>query len=148
MALLALFVRESAKVPKLPKQIFTIMAHYVPQAGIDNITGALSKRHSQPRLSITRRKPVKDPLTGEVVGYGPKEMFMQNKRNYKRHPRTEGEKKQLSRWTFACQEAPKIYKDPSHPRFMELYHRWKSQLSDTEPCKDFPRFVRSVLAQE
>ena len=50
------------------------MAHYVPSTGIENFTGALSKKKIQGvnHMTVTRRKKVKDPLTGEVVGLGPK----------------------------------------------------------------------------
>ena len=47
-----------------------------------------------------------------------------------------------------CREAPLIYKDKTHPRFMELYHLWRAQLTTDEPCKQFPNFVRAVLASE
>ena len=33
-------------------------------------------------------------------------------------------------------------------RFMELYNRWRAQLSDPEPYKQFPAFVRTVLLSE
>ena len=38
--------------------------------------------------------------------------------------------------------------DKSHPRFMELYHRWRAQLSDPDPYKQFLPFIRTVLASE
>ena len=52
------------------------MAHYVPTDGFENFTGALSKKKIQGvnHMTVTRRKKVKDPLTGEVVGFGPKEI--------------------------------------------------------------------------
>ena len=58
------------------------MAHYVPTDGIENFTGALSKKKIQGvnHMTVTRRKKVKDPLTGEVVGLGPKEIYAQERR--------------------------------------------------------------------
>jgi hypothetical protein len=126
------------------------MAHYVPTDGFENFTGALSKKKIQGvhHMTVTRRKKVKDPLTGEVVGFGPKEIFSQNHRDYKENPLTQGETVQRSRWREACREAPLICRDKNHPRFMEMYKRWRAQLSSNEPCQQFPNFVRTVLANE
>ena len=123
------------------------MAHYTAQAGIDGITGALKKK-DQARMSITRIKSVKDPITGEVVGHGPKELYLQERRNLKKNPLTEKEQAQRAKWREACKAAAEIIKDKSHPRYMELYHRWRAQLTTDAPCKQFPNFVRAVLAQE
>ena len=124
------------------------MAHYTPQAGLDDITGALNKNKRQHRLTVTRIKHIKDPVTGEVAGQGPKEIYVMNKRDYKYHPMTAGEKTQRSKWTEACRLASQIIRDKSHPRYIELYHRWRAHLEGPEPHKQFPNFVRSVLASE
>ena len=126
------------------------MAHYVPTDGFENFTGALSNKKIQGvhHMTVTRRKRVKDPLTGEVVGFGPKEIFSQNHRDYNENPLTQGETKQRGKWSQACREAPLICRDKNHPRFMEMYERWRAQLSSNEPCKQFPNFVRAVLASE
>ena len=126
------------------------MAHYEPSDGFENFTGALSKKKIQGvhRMTVTRRKRVKDPLTGEVVGLGPKEIYAQEHRDYKEHPLTFNETVQRSRWREACRAAAAIYKDKNHPRFMELYHLWRAQLTSDAPCKQFPNFVRTVLASE
>ena len=124
------------------------MAHYTPTAEFDHFTGALSKKKNTKRLCVTRIKSVKDPITGEVVGQGPKEIYAQERRDYKAHPLTPAEQSQRSRWREACREAQTIIRDKSHPRFMELYHKWRAQLGSTEPCKQFPNFVRTVLVQE
>ena len=99
-------------------------------------------------MTVTRRKKVKDPLTGEVVGLGPKEIYAQERRAYDEHPLTPKETVQRSQWREACREAPLIYKDKNHPRFMEMYHLWRAQLTSDAPCKLFPNFVRAVLASE
>ncbi len=126
------------------------MAHYVPTDGFENFTGALSKKKIQGvhHMTVTRRKKVKDPLTGEVVGLGPKEIYAQERRDYKEKPLTQGETKQRGKWSQACREAPLICRDKNHPRFMEMYERWRAQLSSDEPCKQFPNFVRAVLVTE
>ena len=126
------------------------MAHYVPSDGFENFTGALSKKKIQGinRMTVTRRKKVKDPLTGEVVGYGPKEIYAQDRRDLKEHPLTQGEVKQRSKWREACRAAAAIVRDKSHPRYMEMYERWRAQLTDKEACMQFPNFVRSVLVKE
>ena len=74
------------------------MAHYVPAEEFKELTGALSKRKDIRRYCITRIKHVKDPLTGEVVGTGPKEIYAQNRRDYRSAPLTPGEQVQRSRW--------------------------------------------------
>jgi hypothetical protein len=124
------------------------MAIYVPAAEFEQFTGALSKKKNINRLCVTRRKKVKDPLTGEVVGLGPKEIYAQERRDYKEHPLTPKETVQRSRWGEACREAPLICKDKNHPRFMEMYERWRAQLTSDAPCKQFPNFVRAVLVSE
>ena len=124
------------------------MAHLITSDGIPLLNGALSKRKSDTRLSITRVKPVKDPITNEVVGHGPNEFYTQNRRNYKKHPRTAGEQNQLSKWTVACRLATVIIHDKLHPRYMELYHRWREHVQSTDKPMQFPNFVRHVLSKE
>ena len=124
------------------------MAHYVPAEEFRELTGALSKRKDTRRYCITRIKHVKDPLTGEVVGKGPKEIYAQNRRDYNTDPLTPGEQLQRARWREACREAGDIIRDKAHPRYMELYQRWRTQLADDGPCKQFPNFVRAVLVKE
>lgn len=99
-------------------------------------------------MTVTRRKPIKDPLTGEVVGLGPKEIYVQERRDLEEHPYSENEKKNHRDWRKACRDALPIIRDKNHPRYMELYHRWRAQLSDPEPYKQFPAFVRTVLLSE
>ena len=125
-----------------------IMAHYVPAAEFKELTGALSKKKEQQRLCITRIKSIRDPLTGEVVGRGKKEIFAQERRDYDEAPLTPAEQKQRAKWREACREASVIVKDKSHPRYMELYQRWREQLDGDEPMKMFANFVRATLVQE
>ena len=101
------------------------MAHYVPAEEFKELTGALSKRKDTRRYCVTRIKHVKDPLTGEVVGTGPKEIYAQNRRDYRSAPLTPGEQVQRSRWRDACREA-----------------------TANAPCKQFGNFVRAVLVSE
>ena len=113
----------------------TTMGKFTISNGIETITGALKKTTEQgvDHITVTKKKHFRDPLTGEVVATGPNELFLQNKRDYGEHPLTEGETKQRGIWQEACREAQLIYRDKSHPRFMELYHRWRAQLSDPDP---------------
>ena len=124
------------------------MERYTAKPGFDNFSGASKKEKKAERLTVTRTKRVKDPITGEVVGLGPKEIYVQDKRDYKLHPMTEKEKIQREKWREACKEASEILKDKSHPQYMELYYRWRAQLQADKPCKQFPNFVRSVLVAE
>ena len=126
------------------------MAHYIATTGLEEFTGALSKRKVQGKnhMTVTRRKPIKDPLTGEVVAWGPKEIYIQDRRDLKEHPLTVNEKKNRGDWSKACKDALPILRNKSHPRYMELYYRWRAQLSDPEPYKQFQGFVKAVMMQE
>lgn len=126
------------------------MAHYKPTDGFGYFTGALSKKKIQgvDHMTVMRRKRVKDPITGEVVGLGPKEIYAQQRRDYDEHPMKEGEEKQRGKWTEACRLASVIIHDKSHPRYMELYQRWREHVQTSEEPKQFPNFVRSVLVNE
>ena len=124
------------------------MAHYEATAGLEYFTGALSKKKENIRLTTTRRKHIKDPLTGETVGLGPKEIYFQNRRDFDEHPYTNNEKRAHADWSVTCREAPAIINNKSHPRYMELYHRWRAQLSSPKAILQFPNFVRHVLSRE
>ncbi len=124
------------------------MARYQPTIAFKFLIGALSKNKDQKRLCITRIKTVKDPITGEVVGHGPKEIYAQERRDYKYHPLTEKEQAQRVKWREACKAAAEIIKDTSHPRYMEFYHRWREHANATEKPMQFPNFVRAELAKE
>ena len=99
-------------------------------------------------MTVTRRKPIKDPLTGEVVGLGPKEIYIQDRRDLDRHPLSVNEKKNRGDWSKACRDALPIIRDKNHPRFMELYHRWRTHVQESDKPMQFPNFVRAVLARE
>ena len=99
-------------------------------------------------MTVMRRKRVKDPITGEVVGMGPKEIYAQERRDYDKHPMKEGEEKQRGKWKEACCLASVIIHDKNHPRYMELYQRWREHVQTSEEPKQFPNFVRAVLVNE
>ena len=126
------------------------MAKFTIRDGIDGITGALKKTTEQGvhQITVTKKKHFHDPVTGEECGTGPNEIFIQKKRDYDEHPLTIGETKQRGNWTQACRDAQVILRDKSHPRFMELYHRWREHLKGPEPHKQFPPFVRVTLLNE
>ena len=124
------------------------MAHYIPSAGIGHFTGALSKKKDSPRLTTTRRKRIKDPLTGEVIGLGPREIYLQERRDLSAHPLSDKEKRARAHWSAVCRMAPAIIRDKSHPRYMEFYRRWREHVQATDRPMQFPNFVRHVLSQE
>ncbi|MBQ3998104.1 MAG: hypothetical protein II644_02060 [Paludibacteraceae bacterium] len=124
------------------------MAHYIPSDGLGHFTGALSKKKDQARITTTRRKHIKDPITGETVGLGPKEIYLQNRRDFDEHPLSDNEKRSRSNWGVTCRLAAVIIRDKSHPRYMELYHRWREHVSSTDTPMQFPNFIRHVLSQE
>ncbi len=124
------------------------MAHYEPATEFTHFSGALSKTKDTQRYCVTRIKSVKDPITGEVLGMGQKEIYAQERRDYKRHPLTPAEQAQREKWREACRQASAIVRDKNHPQYMELYHRWREQLNTATPCKQFPNFVRAELARD
>ena len=126
------------------------MAHFTTEAGIDDLTGKFNK-HS--RL-VMRQKQWHYP-DGRVFGCGPKEVYSQDKRDYKRNPRTPAEQVQYDKWKATCQEASHIAKDPNHPRYQEMVDRHAAQLrGKPDPALgkkricQFGNFVRAVLARE
>ena len=126
------------------------MAHIQTIDGIRYSRGAISKKREQGvnHFTNTRVKEYKDPKTREVVAHGPNEMYVQSYRNYDEHPLTPGELKQRSKWSAACTTVKDILNDPSSPVYMDFYHRWREQLNSPHPRKQFPNFVRAVLASE
>ena len=126
------------------------MAIFETSAGIEGITGKLNKRQS-----LTSRQKHFHYPDGRIFGCGPKEVYEQQQRDFKRNPRTPAEEAQHQRWTSACREAALITKDPNHPRYAEMVSRHASQL-DGQPdpvlgkkriCQ-FSNFVRAVLIHE
>ena len=126
------------------------MAIFETSAGIEGITGKLNKKQSL----TTRQKKWHYP-DGKIFGYGPKEVYGLEKRDYKRHPRSAAEQVQYERWTNVCREASQIAKDPAHPRYEEMVSRHSAQLKGKpDPvlgkkriCQ-FGNFVRAVLIHE
>ena len=128
----------------------SIVAQFETSAGIEGITGKLNKRQS-----LTSRQKHFHYPDGRIFGCGPKEVYEQQQRDFKRNPRTPAEEAQYQRWTAACREAALITKDPNHPRYAEMVSRHASQL-DGQPdpvlgkkriCQ-FSNFVRAVLIHE
>ena len=126
------------------------MAQFETSAGIEGITGKLNKRQS-----LTMRQKYFRYPDGRIFGCGPKEVYEQQQRDYKRHPRTPAEEAQHQRWITACREASLILKDPNHPRYQEMVSRHASQLrGKPDPllgkkciCQ-FANFIRAILVHE
>ena len=111
--------------------------------------------HCLPQQSLTSRQKHFHYPDGRIFGCGPKEVYQQQQRDFKRNPRTPAEEAQHQRWTAACREAARITKDPNHPRYAEMVSRHASQL-DGQPdpvlgkkriCQ-FSNFIRAVLIHE
>lgn len=126
------------------------MAQFETSAGLEGITGKFCKREV-----LTMRQKQWHYPDGRVFGVGPKEIYAQEKRDFKRHPRKGAEKAQHEKWIAVCREASRISKDPNHPRYQEMVSRHASQLSGKpDPllgkkriCQ-FGNFVRAVLIHE
>lgn len=125
------------------------MAQFETSAGIDGITGKFNK-HTR----LTMRQKQWHYPDGRVFGCGPKEVYSQEKRDYKRNPRTPAEEAQYDKWVAVCREAKRITKDPNHPRYAEMVSRHAAQLrGKPEPAIGkricmFGNFVRAVLIRE
>ena len=125
------------------------MAKFETSAGIDSITGKFNKY-----TCLTMRQKTWHYPDGRVFGYGPKEVYSQEKRDYKKSPRSAAEQAQYERWVSVCKEASLLTKDMNHPRYAELASRHIAQLCGTPDravgkriCQ-FGNFVRAVLASE
>ena len=126
------------------------MAQFTTAAGIDDLTGKLSRTD----CIVMRQKKYRFP-NGKIIKYGPKEAFARDKRDYKRSPRTKAEEVQNGKWKVACQEASCIIHDVGHPRYAELHERWLHQanghgdpVTGKRVIAQFDNFVRSVLIHE
>jgi hypothetical protein len=125
------------------------MARFETSAGIDGITGKFNKR-----TRLTMRQKKWHYPDGKVFGCGPKEVYSQEKRDYKRNPRSAAEQVQYEKWVAVCKEASRITKDPTHPRYAEMVSRHSAQLrGKPEPLLGkricmFGNFVRAVLIHE
>jgi len=125
------------------------MAKFTTSAGIEDLTGKLDK---QERLTM-RQKKWKAP-DGRIVLIGPKEVYSQEERDWKRHPRVGAEKAQHEKWTEACREAGRIKKDVNHPRHQEMVERHAAQLfGKVDPVvgkhiAPLGNFICSVLIHE
>ena len=126
------------------------MAQFETSAGIDKITGKLDKQSD-----LTMRQKHWHASDGRIIGCGPMEVYSQQKRDYKRSPRTPAEQAQYDKWRAACQEAKQIVGDSSHPRHAEMVARHEAQLYGTpdptiapKRIGQFGNFIRSVLVHE
>ena len=126
------------------------MAQFETSAGIEGIVGKLAKQQG-----LTMRQKLWRYPDGRIFGGGPKEVYNQEKRDYKRHPRTAAEQAQYTKWTEVCREASKIAKDAAHPRHAEMVARFEAQLyGKPDPViapkriGQFGNFIRSVLMHE
>ena len=125
------------------------MAIFKPTRLFKHITGRLSGDSK----IMTRLK--KYYYGGKLIKEGPNEAYVKERRNYKRHPLTAGERRQREKWTYACREASRITHDVTHPRYAELHERWlRVQGGKGDPVfgkrrfTQFGNFVRAVLLRE
>lgn len=125
------------------------MAQFEPMRMLKRLTGRMSGKSQV----MMRRKQFRLP-DGKVIAAGPHEAYLKERRDYKRHPLTEGERRQREKWTAVCREASVITHDPNHPCYAALHARWQEQLTDPsktvhgKPITLFGNYVRSVLLRE
>ena len=131
------------------------MSRVTLSPGIDIWRGKVSGKSGM----TMRIKSYRDD-EGHIVKMGPQEYYRKDKRDFKRHPRSEKEEAQRLVWQEVCREASAIVKDKTHPRYAELRERWNAQFAsggdkELNEGKDekkvygmFPVFVRMVLMHE
>ena len=107
-----------------------------------------SGRADKKKNLMFRTKHFRDPLTGELLKKGPNEWYRQDKRDYKQSPRTPAEQRQAEKWRNACRQTQVIKNDRSHPRYAELYARWRAQIHTPDAIIQFGCYIRSVLAKK
>lgn len=113
----------------------------------------LTKKLNKDDRTVLRQKTYR--IDGKEIGKGPNEAYNKEKRDFKKKPRKGAEAAQHQKWKGVCGEATVIIHDENHPRYAELYERWKVQVEgmpDAATCgkriMQFPNFVRSVLSHE
>ena len=123
------------------------MANFEPIKLLRNLTGRLCGKSQV----ITRRKRF-GLLSGKLIKEGPHEAYLKERRDYKRKPLTEGERRQREQWTNVCRAATAIVHNKNHPRYAELYDRWQriqqgeaDEVMGKRTFVQFGNFVRAVL---
>ena len=126
------------------------MANFEPIRMFKNITGRLAGKSQ-----IMMRCKKFGLSLGKLIKEGPREIYVKERRDYRLHPLTAGERTQLNRWTAVCREASQIVHNPNHPRYAEFNERWERlQRGEADPTvgmkqyMQFGNYVRSVLLRE
>ena len=131
------------------------MSRVTLSPGIDTWRGKVSGKSGM----TMRIKSYRDD-EGNIVKMGPQEYYRKDKRDFKRHPRSEKEEAQRLVWQEVCREASAIVKDKNYARYAELRARWNAQfkekpdaflnegLTEKKVYGMFPVFVRMVLLKE
>lgn len=117
------------------------MARIKTGAGIKQITGLLDKN----ARIVSRMKVYKDPITGEILGYGPNEYYIQRVSTI---PRTKNQKLASQRFTELNKLVSEITLNKEHPRYKELYSLYIKQIRNENSIKRFQNFVFSTLYKE
>lgn len=115
------------------------MAKVKYNAPIENISGALAPG------CVCRQKKMK---VGKHVVLGPKEIYHKHKRDYHRHPLTEGEQQSCDRFRLAEAHRKQEMRAPERAAYWEA--RFLAQVQHPEPgnTKIYHRldaFVRTML---
>lgn len=117
------------------------MARIQPGAGIKQITGLIDKKV---RI-VSRVKIYRDPLTGDILGYGPNEYYIQKVSTI---PRTDNQKLASQRFTVINKMMKEIIANKNHPRYQELYSLYLKQIHNEKSIKRFQNFICSILYKE
>ena len=117
------------------------MAQIKTEGLVQFITGKIDKGSKM----VSRVKKYRDPITGEVIGYGPNEYYVLSKPNC---PFTENQKRYQRKFQIAATTANEIVNNRMHPRFDELYARYIDQFHSEKPIKHFQNFVCSIIYNE
>lgn len=117
------------------------MAQIKTNNGIKEINGKIDKRSKV----VARVKKYRDPITGEVIAYGPNEYYILSDRNV---PLSEKQKSHFKLFGVVSRLASEIISNQKHPRYKEMYTAYINQISNANSIKRFDNFVCSTLYKE
>lgn len=117
------------------------MAQIKTNNGIKEITGKIDNRSKV----VARVKKFRDPITGEVIAYGPNEYYILSDRNA---PLSEKQKNHFRLFGMVSTLASEIVSNQKHPRYKEMYAAYINQIRNTNSIKQFANFICSTLYKE
>ena len=114
------------------------MAQISPSALITSLKGKIDRNS----LVVARVKKYRNPITGEVLGYGPNEYYVMRRRTKKP---TWREIRARARFSNATHIAHQILEEPNSELYKKLWDMYINQLSAEKSIKIFQHFIVSKV---